>query len=293
MYRGIVRTLRSGCLVPIVALALLPVLACSSFGSSDAPAEVDGGGNADSGASDAGPPPEAGDADADAGPPPVSAYSKVVLADSPLAYFTFDDGAHLLANHGSTPAHGVFSSTTTPAPTQRAGIVGSALAFPTGADQLAIVDGPPYGAARPFTIEAWVRLDVVVGGGSKIFTCMDDDGADTRLGHWAFVNEKGHVRSESWGNGGIFQYREANEPVPKGTWFHLVHAMEASGNVHTYVNAVELGNGLPPDVSVMQPGAPVKPLTWREIVGGIDELALYDVTLSATKVASHYIAGVP
>jgi hypothetical protein len=240
----------------------------------------------------------AADATADATSPPdggASAYAAAVLADSPLAYYRFDDtgsvakdetGAHDGTYKGSVPhvAGAIVTET------------GKA-AFFDGSTYVDVGDVLPFLGDAPFTIEAWASP--VAGAtepaciAAKSFAPGGLSGnisdgytlyADTGTNKLNFARIANDVRSGPDGSG-----------IANDRFTHVVATYDGT-------TAVIFVDGEPTASQAsgerLVPNS--KPLTLGAGRGGIycyfhgalDEVALYGAALSAARIKAHYLAGI-
>ena len=173
-------------------------------------------------------PPEAG-ADATASVP--GSYPEAVLADRPVAYWRFEDGAGAVARDetGGDDCEYIGAIERVPSVVKA---LGAAIALPgqTGAHVLcrdAPFDRP---GTQHFSLEAWIRPRTIDSVYRKVFS---KDVDDPRAGYNLSVVAPGLVRAERFAGG--VELCGVTASITAGTWAHVVV---------TYDGAVVSGSGV-------------------------------------------------
>jgi len=244
-----------------------------------------------------------------------SAYRTVVLADSPIVYYEFDEtSGTTVANSGSTGAtnDGTIG-------TDGGAVTVNQASFAQGGTSYDFGGGHILAAALPsslteWTIEAWVNWDPEKTSASNIFA--NDQGGwndDVLFGIGA---ENGAVGVPD-GSVGLVQQGSpgatrdfVESPMTANEWHHVVvTASTLSNELVLYIDGVEVAknetpnngltmnggeNGDPgtlgtPFISVGAARAVVDP-GYRPFDGLIDEFAIYGTVLDADAISSHYTA---
>ena len=225
-------------------------------------------------------------------------YPAVVIADSPLAYYRFEEspGATTISD---SSGNGRNADNSAPAGTTllgEPGAVGSAVLFNGGGSILTPLNLNP--SAGDFTIEAIINPTIVPGDAGIIVSNQNGTGVGRSN---LFVHSTSNIRTYLGGaptDGATFEAE---------TWHHVIMTYDQSGiggagpTVRFYVNGVEGGTG--------QPTAEAATGGWvlgshklrdRQFYTGLlDEVAIYDKRLddpdgdgdpSDSRVAAHYDA---
>ena len=250
-----------------------------------------GGDDANGGGGDEGTLP--GDAGADA---LASAYAREVLADHPLAYWRLGEattaggardqmGAHNGTFVGS-PGLGVPGAITTDNDT--------AIRFDGGPSWIDVGIAQELAVTGTFTIEFWVDPDPVVAPDAatyleKYIVSKISYGPQP-LGYHVYTNTAGNLALDMC-NGLKCPGPTIKAPA-RGTWTHV--AIVASGlQVSWYLNGV-LASAATVDGSAMQSTASFhigsESTGTGPFLGALDEVALYDHALDATRVRAHVFA---
>ena len=214
-------------------------------------------------------------------------YETAVLADSPLAYFRFEDStaatcSNQLQGSGiacSYPDHGFSQGAK--------GTVGSGICFDSK-DALLQFSGPlDFPGDVPFTMELWIDVSSSMSGqGGEIFSDMMDPG-EMRTGTWLLLGNDDVPFSETWINGNHYLYTHGTMPISFGKWVQVV--LTHSDVDHLYIDTQ------PTDGGVVNGGyqrvTNGVPLSIGGLVGCVDELSIYDHALGTDRIAVHFAAG--
>lgn len=278
---------RSGVRSFSLGLACLSLVACSSFGSDVAPSAGSDASVADGGTTT----PEAGRTDPDGGGTTDESYAAAVLADTPIAYYRFEDPNEPFRNEvvGSTAVALYASPGNAPATTGE-GIASRHLALNMTRDDDRVQFSSVTDSGKPFTIEAWVLVDGAVDTQRGLFSNMENANDEVlRRGHWLYLEPVpagtgGLVRSECWANGTTYQFSLSMTAAPVSAWFHLAYSVADNGRTRTYLNGIESANT---DPATAPAPASTQPLAWGGFHGRIDELAFYDHVVPGARIAVH------
>lgn len=206
-----------------------------------------------------------------------SIYRNAVLADSPIAYWEFDETSGTNAADSSVNSfNGTYETGHTLATSSAAANLGTAVDFSGGYVSLGSHD---LGSLAAYTVEAWINLDSVAGFSSLIATSA------TGAGSMAFNISDGKIDfSNGWG------VQSGANTIAVDTWYHVA-VTKAGTSATIYINGSEVANGSvgagPDSFSNFNIGA------WgtsRKVDGTMDEVAIYNTALSDTRIAAHYAA---
>ena len=170
------------------------------------------------------------------------------------------------------------------------GQVGSALAF-TGQDTVAVPDGAATDLGAAFTIEAWIDPDTIQSNLLPIVAKLSPAGQPTYAlfldngDRISFLINDGQNSSTLYTNYGV---------VPIGAWTHIAATVDPSTHQMTlYLNGVQVaqqgyGSFNPPATGGAFYVAPPPSLAGATAAfeGGIDEVRLWTVALTAAQVAA-------
>jgi hypothetical protein len=285
-----------------IGLTVLVLLAgCSLFTSlEDYDGDGAGGGpdaspsDAPVGPSDADAPADGGES-ADGGPDRSARYRAAIMADSPIAYFRFEEES------GTTTKDevGTHVATLVFAPTLGApGLFGGkgAIAFPVASKAHLTVSGDDlrYAGIASFTIEAWV-FPVVFKDYQWILSTESE--ASPRSGWSIFTNAAATPAFENWPGNTRSLYVD-NAPLILDKWQHLaftynggvVTAYVDGGKKKTYPSTTPL-----PDVGTLTIGCRYGDGDVAQCLDGwrADEIAFYSAPLTEQRIGEHYALGAP
>ena len=215
-----------------------------------------------------------------------SIYNSAVLADGPLAFWSFDEASGTVANDSATTAgapqqgaqNGAFENCTL-------GAISGAVNLGTcitlnGTNARARF---PYVSffdlgAGDFSVELWYKATGTARGDLFNFKTTNDFGI--------FANQAGAGSIGGWHNGIL----PTSTTVPINNWYHVVY-VRTGGTITLYVNGVASGSQA--NAQSMSSGAEItvgdnKGGAW--FAGSVDEVAYYPSALSAARVSAHYAA---
>lgn len=221
-------------------------------------------------------------------------YAQVVLGDTPASYWRLGDlvNGSSAADSGSGAIAGTYSGQLSRGmPGAVMGDQDSCVFFLNG--HVDMGNSYAFTGTAAFSIEAWVQLQQLPSGGS----------ISTVAGY--FFNDGNG--SEGWGisienNGGIEFFRfvsnagdvvsTAANSMPIGQWVHMVATYDGA-TMTLYINGVSAGSAA--STRSITAGSSVSfqiahDNTGSQLVGMVDECAVYNYALTATQVANHYNA---
>ena len=247
-----------------------------------------------------------------------AAYSNIVLADNPIAYWKLDETSGSTAvNSGSLggSASGSYAGVHSKGQNPLVGNTGTSVLFAGGQVSLGNVNG--INRAGPFTqktIELWFRANSLSGrqvlyeqGGGTRGLSIYLDGADLYVAGWNRASDGGGADAPWAGSTPVFVALTGG--VTTGTDYHVVLVMngDATGTTGTltgYLNGVSFGqqtgvgrlyNHNPAVIGDVIAGTRFHDNSTstsnRDFDGQIDDVALYNSALSASKVLLHFQEG--
>ena len=233
-----------------------------------------------------------------------TAYRDAVLADAPLLFWRLDATAGTTAvdtSASSPTSTGTVSGTYTwgrPGALTASEPVGRALGLTAGQ---VVQNAASSGLATRFSVEAWFRSTSTSGG--LLVGLGDARSSATQDDRVLYLGADGKVR---FGVGTAKQVAVSNAVLRDGSWHHVVGVVDAgsgnSNNASLYVDGTLQTLTAAKVTAASTSGywrAGSEPLTgWDSnpttpgLVGDLDEVAVYNAPLTATRVKAHYDAGV-
>ena len=212
-----------------------------------------------------------------------AAYSAEVLADSPVVYLHLDETSGTLAadasGNGNTGTFtGGFSLDGTGA------MVGSASPSFDGSTGFVNLPGT-WGGGSTVTVECWANLNGLTGTWQAMISSLDG----------TFV----HFQTHTGGNNVAYTIpgRVSLAIIPSsplGSWRYLVMVIE-SGNSRIYIDGSLFSSSTQTFTTINQTNT-IRVgsgfASSRFFNGSIDEVAIYNTALSATRVQEHYDAAI-
>jgi hypothetical protein len=238
---------------------------------------------------------DASNADGDAAPSVADTYRATVLGDTPLSYWRFGETSGTIANDETGAHPGTYASAfTLGAPGVFAGNGSVDLAAPDPDDAGSVVIGPVYDFVghASFSVEAWVFPKHTDGEYRNVYTKCS---ASPRTGHFLWVRGDGLAVERNhnfFGDGGVQEAAGSQSPLELSAWSYVVVTYDGT-SLRMYVNASLV------DTAASSASLEVTPNPFRiggafetgsPWIGSIDEVAVYDKTLSAETVSAHYKA---
>ena len=221
-----------------------------------------------------------------------SAYSSTVLADAPLAYFRLGETDGVRARDETGRQDGAYFGVVT---------LGGPGAIPGDADRSMTVPGPTaaggvsagtgfgFPGAEPFTLEAWIRPDLVDAEYRHLWNRAKAD-AKGRQGYAVFARE-GKIVFERH----VDDVRVAvAAPFGDGArWIHVAATSDGSA-ITLYLDGAAVdtaADARPAAVIVDTLFLGAASTSAVPFVGGLDEAAVYGTALSPDRVRAHFEAG--
>ncbi len=242
-------------------------------------------------------------------PPPAAAYDAVVLSDTPVAYWRLGESAGTSALDSAGSVVGTYANgVTLGVPGLVAG--NTAASFDGVNDVVRIPDSGLINLRnrRQETIEAWFRADtttnravIVEQGGTSRGLNMYVEGGSLYFGGWNTVNDPS--ADTPWASGPAF----VSTPISAGVTYHAVLVYDADADaLRGYLDGVLVGtvtgigqlynHAADTGIGAMNDGTRFVAGPFGgagfSFDGTIDEVAIYNAALSASRVAAHHAAGV-
>lgn len=226
-----------------------------------------------------------------------SKYRAAVMADSPVGYWRLGDPTPAIAADeiGIHPGKGIGTDVAAGVPGALANDPDTAFHF--GSQQTSYIDMGDFFAfpgTAPYSLELWARM--VDDGNYKVFISKDDaTSGSPDIGYEVFGGT-------SSGNGQVYfrrygtspsAWNTITQPLPYSVWTYFVATYDGV-TLRFYVNgAVAAGSAMGGSEATS-----TSHLVFAGDVGGsgshfegdLDEVAIYDKALDATRVAAHWQA---
>ena len=226
-------------------------------------------------------------------PPEVTKYRTAVMATSGLVgYWRLGDAAATTATDTKGTNHGTYAGS--PLPTT--GQLGATSDTDSSANWGSIggwIDVPDAAAldlGDQWSIEAWVKLTAVTSAQSR---------AILSKGPGAYYLRVGTTGRLELAKGDTALLVSSTTTLPAGAWTHVVGTKSNLGVIALYINGVDRTGTTTNATTVNNAqtlliGADQEPSGAKRegYVGGLDEVALYNVALSAATVTAHWNARV-
>lgn len=229
-------------------------------------------------------------------------YVDAVLLDAPTAYYRLEEavGANTMLDASGNGRNGTYAGS----PRSTLGVSGALVSEPAATAMQITANGAAdvaFGAWQNqmtgLTVEAWMKA--ASGGG--VIAARNDDGGRP----WFLSADGPNGLYFQWVNAGLsgFFVRTSNAAaIFDGNWHHVVATYATGVGAKLYVDGVvqtlngsgsavttAIGTSLSTGIRIGRRGngAPV-PFTGAQI----DEVAVYDTALTATRINAHYQAGI-
>lgn len=218
-----------------------------------------------------------------------SAYSDEVLADSPLLYYRFDEtsGTTVTDSSGNSNDGTYYNSVTLNEPSLLASDnVSKAISLTAGTDYIGFPTGLVTGQTS-WTIELWANApNKASGEGFSVFMGTNTGSAA------AFIDFKNNnITFGGYSNDLGYAYTYNNTTV------HVVYTYDGTTR-RGYINGVQVAS----DTPTLTLGSAYGIIGYHpyygpgsasgDYVGTLDEVAIYNTALSATRIQAHYNAGI-
>jgi Concanavalin A-like lectin/glucanases superfamily/Fibronectin type III domain/Hypothetical glycosyl hydrolase family 15 len=223
-----------------------------------------------------------------------SSYKSTVLGDGPASYYRLDEtSGPTAADVSGNGRNGTYNGAVSFGAAGATVDGDTAISLPGSGTTNVSYPAPGISAGASFSLECWVKL-VNNGAGQALF---GNAGTSTLLkyittGTGSTVAGKFGFNSATGDANTLY----TNNTYPEGHWYHLVYTWDsASGTESIYVNGVlDRSRTSPP---YTPNGSGVGAIGYYSasypmpLDGTVDEVAIYNKALSATRVQNHYNAG--
>jgi hypothetical protein len=224
-----------------------------------------------------------------------SSYKSAILVDSPQAYYRLGEASGTTANDSSGNGYnGTLSGTVT---LSQAGALeqdtNKAMLFDGSSGYVALASGMSTSGYSALTVELWMNLaNTSFGQNARILA--NDHTDSNNKGFQLAVNAGGAGGFFGLGFGSYQVGADFSGSFSANTWYHLVATYDGT-TIQLYVNGVANGSATVGG-SIAAAGFPINigrnpAYAGDYFPGTLDEIAIYSVALSASRVASHYVSG--
>jgi hypothetical protein len=229
--------------------------------------------------------------------PTPGTYEAAVVASGPAAYWRLGESSGTTAFDYFGGHDGVYTNVTLGVPGYSASDPNTAVSFdpsnPNGLGSVTLADPSAFqfiGATPSFSLEAWVNFNDLTGV-QRVFSYGGPGFHGVAFG----INTATGLRFTTYG---VQDYNlNLATPLVPNTWYHLA-GVATGGAFYFYINGLPVGSVASIGPGISSPGAPFalgrNPLsTAAEAVNGtIDEAAVYNRSLTADEIKTHYSLGV-
>jgi Concanavalin A-like lectin/glucanases superfamily len=222
--------------------------------------------------------------------PPTSVYRAAVLQDTPVAYWRLDEKtgsvAHDETGHGYSGAYS--ASCVLGATGALAGDPDTALQLDGTGCVVDVGDLFDFAGQAPFSLEMWARPAVIDSVYRHIVSKMQyTAGGSPLTGTYVFVEQGSTTLGfERWSDGGAVLAVETTDVQPAGSWSYIVVTYDGTnGTIYVNGQVALVGQSIG---GVLANGVD---FLWGQAFDGVlDEPAVYDHALTATRVQAHWMA---
>lgn len=228
-----------------------------------------------------------------------AAVATSAFAQSPIAWWKFDEGAGLIASDsGPIGADGLLSGNAA----FTAGVSGNAVSIPGGPGSLVRMSNVLSMVGTDFSMQTWVRTTVAANSSTVIAGKHNTGYLNGYLMRLNFDGSYGATNRAQF-----YQSNPANSAaigtssITDGTWHHLLATYTVGGQLRLYVDGnLEASTPAQPiidnDAPFMVGGANTAGNATNYFSGDVDEVQIYNYALNADQVAflaSHPGAAIP
>lgn len=227
------------------------------------------------------------------------AYSDVVLADSPLAYWRLDEtsGATQFSDASGNSHPATISGTPSYSTTHY--VENGSVQF-SGTQYGSAASGTWCGTMSSYSIEAWFATTVT---GVKMLVSYDNSGASPGTATRVFMLyvENGAVRfTPLMSSGSYVQLLSPSATYNDGLWHHAVGTWDGT-TAKLYVDGSQVTSAALSGTTTSGGGQPIligtgnnnAPGNYLQYTGYLDEVALYSSALTSTQISTHFGAASP
>lgn len=221
-------------------------------------------------------------------------YQSTVLADSPKAYYRFDEASGTTATDSSGNGfNGTYASSgvTLAQPGALTGDSDTAVLLDGLAGQMTCPAGLNTAGWSAFTVEVWLNLTALPASGARI---ADNDQGSNNKGFSLFMTAGAASLNLAIGNGSSHATATYTFAFSTGVLYHIIGTWDGA-TITLYVDGVNVAS-IAKAGTMGTPGNAVA-FGYNVSSGGgylpavVDEGAIYNATLSSARVLAHYNKG--
>lgn len=229
-----------------------------------------------------------------------TAYPQAVDADTPVSYWRLDDASGATATDSNGPNNGTYSNVSLAQPGALVGDTSTSAGFNGSNSTVSVPDTSAlqFSNSQSFSVEAWVKT---TSGSTWQMIASKMANAAPYQG-WEVGTDNGEpyfYLINSWSSNAILDV--ANTSIADGSWHHLAVTYNGSSRaagVSFYIDGRPAAYTIDND-NLTATATSTAPLYIGSRAGSvgffngnISDVAVYNQTLSATKIYAHYQAGV-
>ena len=246
------------------------------------------------------------------------AYEDAVTVDAPVSYWQLNETSGTVAIDAMAANNGTYNSLPAGGGDGQIGAVGPRpasspiefLGFDTDNaaphlnlldDCVLVPDSATLDITNALTVEAWINPDMDSANGyTKIVTKNNSGHYSWELYQYRYSADNILLRFQVSADGAATTMASTDYIVPDGEWTHVAATFEPGTAIRIYINGAKAAvntTSIPASIHAGTAEVIIGAYKWgipiyNEFDGLIDEVAIYDKTLSSSKVTQHYLAGV-
>jgi len=174
------------------------------------------------------------------------------------------------------------------------GMFGPGILFDGSDDYVAINSGASVSGLSQVSLSAWFRTDVLDSSQNYIYGEAISVGGNDRFGLYINTDNKLFFGGRAPDTDAYTTWVDSTVTLTTDTWYHAVAIFDSSSDVHSiYVNGdVQTNSVSEPSFTASDPIAPrigARGDSAEKFDGTIDEVAIFNRSLSAEEVRDHYL----
>lgn len=225
-------------------------------------------------------------------------YREAVVASGPVSFWQLDETVGSVARDTMGNHDGVYEGG--PALGEPGATDGGGAVALDGQNDQIVVDGSPFGfeGRSPFTLECWVRLGDTGGGDALGVLLSQNDFSGGHRGWALLVHPDQFLQLRRWASDAAedkvsFNFNSDPAVVPLDQWTHVVTTFDGT-TMRLFINASAYDShtatvdvSAPPNRPLLMGNA----ISWANLTGMLDDVAIYTRALDGAEITAHYLAG--